>query len=163
MATSKVSVGNSLSQAKNLYVNGSANSAFTTSATTANTASSSLYYNNLASTVSTPLSYAIGCYDADSAYDIMALNMLSRYLQEDELTDLLNKIIARSELIDEDKTTITAILSKLIKLRHFSEDFLMTFYSYLKKSDIYVLHTSDIVSGQYSQLALLLMNDETKK
>lgn len=95
-------------------------------------------------------------YTNPSTYNYTYYNSLepelSEYfdcLTEDELSEYLDKIIAR-------KVDPSQIIIKLVSILHFSEDFLSKYISYLTKEILFINHKREIISGEYATLKLLL-------
>jgi hypothetical protein len=100
--------------------------------------------------------------------DITSLNcnfllFVAKYFTEEEIEKLLSDISERANSINENiSDTFGRCVRVLVRARHFSEDFLMKYYESLSREDILALHTPDVSSGTYAQLALLLANDDSK-
>lgn len=87
-----------------------------------------------------------------SSYTDSVLESFFSYLREEEISDLLDKIIER----DTDGENTKTVVSRCIKSRHFSEEFLMKYAHLVSINDILVFHKADICSQNYPQVALLI-------
>lgn len=76
-------------------------------------------------------------------------------LNEAEVIELFDKIYSRT---NSSKDLLAHIVAWTVRERHFSEKFLLKYYSekLISKSDIMSRHRADILSGQYAELAVLL-------
>lgn len=74
------------------------------------------------------------------------------YLKEEEISEIFNKIIER----ESDSEKIKNIISRVVRVRHFSEEFLLEYISYMDISDITIMHNADIKSGEYPNIALMI-------
>lgn len=93
--------------------------------------------------------------DRDEYFQIPSIaRKISKYLKEEELLEMLAKIVKRAET-NNDKDTIKSVTSEIIRSRHFSESFLLNFVEYVSRDDIMVHHEDNIMSGEYSTLALV--------
>ena len=59
-----------------------------------------------------------------------ALDAILSVLTENELIDIIQKMIERNE------SSVRTFVSQIIKLRHFSEDFLIMFINYINRNKI---------------------------
>lgn len=80
------------------------------------------------------------------------------YLKEDEICELIEKLQLRG--IPE--ASLKCVLKTVIQDKHMSEKFLLDNYQYLTKEDIMIMHSSDIMSQSYADLALLMETSENK-
>jgi len=77
------------------------------------------------------------------------------YFKEDELCEILDRILASASENDFKK-----IIRTIVRSRHFSEEFLSKYLSYLTKGDILQMHRGDIKSSSYPTICLYF---ETKE
>lgn len=87
-----------------------------------------------------------------SYYKDSTLESLFLYLKEEEISEIFNKIVER----ESDSEKIKSIVSRVVRVRHFSEGFLLEYISYMDMSDITVMHNADIKSGEYPNIALMI-------
>lgn len=74
------------------------------------------------------------------------------YLKEEEISEIFNKIVER----ESDSEKIKSIVSRVVRVRHFSEEFLLEYIQYMDMNDITVMHNADIKSGEYPNIALII-------
>lgn len=95
-------------------------------------------------TVGTTVDYG---YFKDTTMETLFL-----YLKEEEISEIFNKIVER----ESDSEKIKSIVSRVVRVRHFSEEFLLEYIQYMDISDITVMHNADIKSGEYPNIALMI-------
>lgn len=74
------------------------------------------------------------------------------FLKEDELHSIFEHLLERSS----DEKVIRDFVQEMLEEVHISEDFIIEVYKYTDKSTIMRLHASDINSGVYASLKLLM-------
>lgn len=79
---------------------------------------------------------------------------LSTYFTEEEIEIFIDKLIERVSSDSEDYYQVQQIIRDVVRMNHFSEEFLLKYIQHLAKSDIFVHHRSDIQSGSYKELKL---------
>lgn len=126
------------------------------------TSSNSLTTNlNSIVTTSTPLTttwnYTPFNTTATIPYSELYKNIISDYLQEKEIDELLEKIINRCN----NDENVKQFIQNLIFSKTYSEDFVLKYYSYIMdKTTLKAIYKPFIKSQQYPSLALLLETDE---
>lgn len=162
---------NNLPNNLNLTTASSGNVTFTATPSNVDNWADSSNYSSLStslSTISTNANSQTYLYYGNSSHfqyedeNEKIISLLLDYLKEDELSELLDNIIERSDLLNKDTEPIKSTIRRIVTHRHLSEEFILKYYEYLTKESILRLHTSDIASKQYANLALLLINDEEK-
>jgi len=79
---------------------------------------------------------------------------LSTYFTEEEIETFIDKLIERVSSDSEDYYQVQQLIRDVVRMNHFSEEFLLKYIQHLAKSDIFVHHRSDIQSGSYKELKL---------
>lgn len=74
------------------------------------------------------------------------------FLKEDELHSIFEHLLERSS----DEKVIRDFVQEMLEEVHVSEDFIIEVYKYTDKATIMRLHASDINSGVYASLKLLM-------
>lgn len=118
--------------------------------TTSNGTSNTIYVNGGtlgSSGIATTLAWDDSWYGTGKQIMETTINVL----KELEVSELLDKVISRNK----DKSSVRSVISWTVRNRHFSEEFLIRYSDYLNITDIMVMHSPDIQSGEYSQLALM--------
>jgi disulfide oxidoreductase YuzD len=90
-----------------------------------------------------------------SYYDTTETGQFLTVFTEKEIDHLINVYQSRITLSSE-KNRISDILKSVVSRKHFSEKFLLKYFSYLDKDVIMIMHKSDIISGSYAALKLQL-------
>lgn len=97
-------------------------------------------------------------YDAFGNYNnleniSLVAKFLTSYLKEDEIYNMLTAIEGRI-IEEEDSGLFKDFIQIIVENKKFSEEFIMHFISYLTKKNILIMHSFEIKTGEYSQVAL---------
>lgn len=92
-------------------------------------------------------------YSDNHAHDFVSTFFSS--LTEEEIRDLLVKYRER-----ETESNFKRILRKAVTSYHFSESFLLEYADLLDRESVYMMHSREIKSGEYSTLKALYMLQE---
>ena len=125
------------------------------------------FINNWVTTASVPLStisttvnsnntIATGVYyDTNSVFRLSNLAFLVNFMTEEDIDKVLSTVSLRLKSAkDENNPNFKNTVSEIVRSRHFSEEFLMKYISYLSKNDVLRYHSGDIQSGEYSTVGL---------
>lgn len=96
-------------------------------------------------------------YDTDSVFRLSNLAFLVNFMTEEDIDKVLSTVSLRLKSAkDEDNTSFKfkSAVSEIVRSRHFSEEFLMKYISYLSKNDVLRYHSGDIQSGEYNTVGL---------
>ena len=107
---------------------------------------------NCTITTNTPSWMTVGSSIDYGYFKDTTMETLFLYLKEEEISEIFNKILER----ESDSEKIKSIVSRVVRVRHFSEEFLLEYISYMDMSDITVMHNADIKSGEYPNIALII-------
>ena len=144
----------SISTVDNSNTKATSTCAANTISTIATSNTGNLYISPSTSSYTTTLGNwtTIGSTSDFAYYKDSTLENLFLYLKEEEILDIFSKIVER----ESDSAEIKNIISRVIRSRHFTEDFLLEYISYMEINDILVMHKADIKSGAYPNIALMI-------
>ena len=94
-------------------------------------------------------------YDYSDEHSYAFVSTFFSSLTEEEIRDLLVKYRER-----ETESNFKRILRKAVMSYHFSESFLLEYADLLDKDCVYIMHSREIKSGEYSTLKALYMLQE---
>jgi hypothetical protein len=77
-------------------------------------------------------------------------------LEEEELSSLFKTLLSKEGFPDRYLKCVTGEIQRVVRSRHFSEEFILEFLEYLSADDVLAAHSFEIMSGKYSSVRLYL-------